>query len=444
MSAALRRAVVPTALTLTVLLSGVLGCEEVQDAVNPDPDGSGAAFRVRIENVSSAQPFTGSGVFNTPVGAAGPGPLAAGEAYEFGFTAGPGSRVSFATMFVQSNDLFYAPAEDGIALYDASGAPTVGDVTDLVMLWDAGVEVNEEPGVGANQAPRQAGPNTGDAEGGQVQLVADGFTYPAVADAIAVTVSKTSDADFSIRVANVSDGSVLLAPGVWVVHADGAPLFAAGSTDRGDGLEALAEDGDPSGLGAALADDTGIAVIIAPGVWVLHTADGPLFTDGAPDRGLGLEALAEDGDPSALAAALGGAMALPHGGAFTTPVGAAGPAPAGPGGAYEFVVAAVPGARLSLATMYVQSNDLFYGTDERGIALFDQDGVALSGDVTSDIALWDAGSEVNEAPGFGPNQAPRQAGPDTGADEGGAVRMVADAYDYGAVAESIRVSITAE
>ena len=52
--------------------------------------------------------------------------------------------------------------------------------------------MNEEPGVGPNQAPRQTGPNTGPDENGSVLLisdVSDGFTYPAVADVIKVTVA---------------------------------------------------------------------------------------------------------------------------------------------------------------------------------------------------------------------------------------------------------------
>jgi len=137
-----------------------------------------AFFNVHIENVAPAFSFSGSGVFSVPVGATDPAAIGPGEAYEFTFDAAPGSRLSFATMFVQSNDLFYAPAEGGIALWDDMGAQVSGDVTGQVMLWDAGSEVNEEPGEGVNQAPRQTGANTGADEGGLVRLVDDGFTYP--------------------------------------------------------------------------------------------------------------------------------------------------------------------------------------------------------------------------------------------------------------------------
>jgi len=38
------------------------------------------------------------------------------------------------------------------------GNPRTGDVTADVQLWDAGTEVNMEPGVGADQPPRQSAP----------------------------------------------------------------------------------------------------------------------------------------------------------------------------------------------------------------------------------------------------------------------------------------------
>ena len=98
-------------------------------------------------------------------------------------------------MFVQSNDLFFGPDEDGIALFDDMGHPIDGRVTRHIDLWDAETEVNQEPGVGADQAPRQAGPDTGADEMGLVQLVADsgdGYSYSPVAALVRVTVSVDS------------------------------------------------------------------------------------------------------------------------------------------------------------------------------------------------------------------------------------------------------------
>lgn len=106
----------------------------------------------------------------------------------FEVTAGPGERLVFATMFVQSNDLFLAPDPQGIALFDAAKPPSSGDATSEVRLWDAGTETNEAPGAGPNQAPRQKATNTGPEEHGVIRQVHDGFTYPDVADVIQVTV----------------------------------------------------------------------------------------------------------------------------------------------------------------------------------------------------------------------------------------------------------------
>jgi len=91
-------------------------------------------------------------------------------------------------MFGQSNDLFYAPGAKAIALFDAKGQPLNADITSQLQLWDAGTEVNEEPGLGASQAPRQAAPNTGTAEKGKVMLVKDQFKYPSVREVVRVSV----------------------------------------------------------------------------------------------------------------------------------------------------------------------------------------------------------------------------------------------------------------
>lgn len=406
--------------------------------------GSGPrTFTVTIENRAPSYVFHGAGVFNTPAGEAGPGPALPGGAYEFSFVAGDGAMLSFATMYVQSNDLFFAPGEAGVALFEG-GAPISGDITAQIGLWDAGTEVNQEPGTGADQAPRQSGADTGASEGGPVQPVSDGFSYPAVDGVIAVTVSSQADAGatrFTVRIANLETSSTPLAPGVWVVHAAAAPLFTSGSKDRGAGLEGLAEDGNPGPLSEALQAEVGVPVILAPGAWAVHRHGNALYQNGAPDRGEGLENLAEDGDPSGLAASAASRPNVSSAGAFTTPSGAAEPGVLLPGHMYEFEVTARPGDRLSLATMFVQSNDLFYGTSSHGLPLY-RGWVPRHGDVTGEIYLWDAGTETNQAPGWGADQAPRQSGPDTGAAEQGAVMLVEDGFSYPSVAAAIVVSIS--
>ena len=116
-----------------------------------------------------------------------------------------------------------------------------------------------------------------------------------------------------------------------------------------------------------------------------------------------------------------------------------------PGSSYRFTVTGEPGDRLSFATMFVQSNDLFFGPDDNGLALFGLDGAPLAGDITAQVMLWDAGTEANQRPGVGPDQPLRQSGADTGADDvPSAVRLVNDGFSYPNVNNAIRVTVMAE
>src|SRR6201981_1484139 len=184
---------------------------------------------------------------------------------------------------------------------------------------------------------------------------------------------------------------------------------------------------------------------VAPVLYVVHTNRAPLFTSGEPDRGKGLEALAEDGPTGPLEKSLRGQPGIVHVGSPDTPVGARAPGDIWPGDAFEFKVTAKPGERLTIATMFVQSNDLFYAPREDGIALFDASGNPIRGDITSQILLWDAGTEVNEEPGLGPTQAALQAGRNTGPAEHAVVRPITevkDGFHYPTVPEVLRVTIT--
>lgn len=142
---------------------------------------------------------------------------------------------------------------------------------------------------------------------------------------------------------------------------------------------------------------------LGAGAWVLHADPDPLFTEGAPDRGLGLEALAEDGDPTRLR--------LEHGGTFPATE---------PGAVTDIIVTARPERpRLSFATMLVESNDVFLAPAGEGIPLFDANGQPLvARDVTRELLLWNLGTEADQAPGLGPDQAARQPAPGTGGREG--------------------------
>jgi hypothetical protein len=188
-------------------------------------------------------------------------------------------------------------------------------------------------------------------------------------------------------------------------------------------------------------DGTKWPFALSPGLYVLHKREVRLFREGLPAVN-GLEALAETGDPGEIVKVLDSREHMGHG-VFNTPVGADKPGPIGPGGVYEFSFTAKPGMRLSLATMFGQSNDWFYAPKRQGIDLF-TNGKALSGDITNEFMLYDAGTEVNEEPGVGPNQGPRQKSPDAGVTENGKVRAEKKSAFFTRNGELFKITITAD
>ena len=202
---------------------------------------------------------------------------------------------------------------------------------------------------------------------------------------------------------------------------------------------------------------TGGAIWVTPGAYAVHTDSNPIFTQGE-EASIGLEALAEAGPPTGfegedgLVDELPGMDSVVSAGAYgpsatvedpNDPMGEVpGAPPIAPGGAFEFQVEAAPGERFSFASMYVPSNDVFISPGEEGIALYD-DGTPVNGDLTDDVALWDAGTEVNESPVSGPNTAPRQSGAMAGATEGVVhpLDVIDDAFNYADASEVITVTL---
>jgi hypothetical protein len=199
---------------------------------------------------------------------------------------------------------------------------------------------------------------------------------------------------------------------------------------------------------------------VSGGVWVVHTGANPILILGEIDRGLGLKGLAEAGMAAAFAPNLRGASGVRASGVFDAPLGrprrrmSSDRADGGGANAsrmlqfgqrFEFTLNVRPGARLSIAVMVSQSNDGVLATGNQGIALFDSAGRPVAGDVTSHIAFFDAGTEVNEEPGLGRLQGIRQGAAHAGDPERRPVRLMADA-EFGdrwpPVAEIIRVTIT--
>jgi len=183
---------------------------------------------------------------------------------------------------------------------------------------------------------------------------------------------------------------------------------------------------------------------LSPGMWVVHgKLDVRLLKEGVRASVNGLEMQAEDGNPEGLIKYLDGHHSHMLHGVFNTPVGASAPGPIGPGGAYEFTIKAEPGMKLSLVTMFGQSNDWFYAFDTNGIHLF-EGSKPISGDITSKVILYDAGSEKDEEIGIGPNQGPRQKAPNTGDNENRVVRKAKTSVYFNKTAELFRVTITPE
>lgn len=433
-----------------------------------DGDAGKSEFTVTITNVVTPKPIFQSGAFKIPEGASEPGPLFPGDSYEFDIHAGPvvlpmdgGSRLSFVTMFVQSNDLFFAPNEGGIALYDGSdnpiGASGPVDVTDQVFIWDSGTEVNEATG-GPNQKPQQAptAEDQGIDENGVVTRITNntdsfGNIIPDAGEVIKVTIENIGDAQFRVRIMNVSTATTIatpamgegtraavpISPGAYAVHTMPAPFFKvgepaanAGLVSSEEGVENIAEDGFPAALAADTFAATVLIVPLSPGAWAVHeTGATPIYEFNEPDFGEGLEGIAEDGTPGVLANSLSTKASVRISDLFNTPVGASAPGPIGPGQSYKFTFTASEGESLSLATMFIQSNDWFYSFDETGIPLF-ENGTAISGNVTSQIFLYDVGTEIDEFPGAGLFQVIRQPALNTGPNDDSEIVTLVNPDDH--------------
>ncbi len=388
-------------------------------------------YTVTVENVSMPYDFFQSGAATMPEGTSEAGPAHPGQSYTFSFYAGKNHRLSFATMYGASNDLFYGPSGEGIPLYDGD-TPTTGDITDWIQLWDAGTEINEEPGVGPNTGPQQPAPNTGPDENGTVRNITevdDGCSYPAVSANLKVMLDYDGESNmFTVTIDNLSESSTGISPVVWGVHAQAYALFHEGMMNYGHGLEHVAEDGNFMPLADYLAMNTGYVSPVAPVLWVLHDkTEMPVFMDGHPDYGMGLETLAETGNPATLAESLTNAGYTV--GVANMPEGSTEAGPLFPGDKYMFSFEGQVGKQLSLAFMLGASNDIFFAPDDDGIKLSFS---PVEKDITKLLMLWDAGTEVNEYPGA-------QSADDTV--EGGNVQLVDDGFMYPDVDQIIKVTI---
>jgi len=188
-------------------------------------------------------------------------------------------------------------------------------------------------------------------------------------------------------------------------------------------------------------------LLFSPGVWIVYrdAAKNPLFSEGEK-ASKGLEVLAETGKPESLLAEMKKNPEVLQAGIFEIPIGAGVTTPtnASPGKIFEFSFKARPGTKLTFASMFIHSNDLFFSLPDSGTTLFSAGEEPLKKDISDQIILFDAGSEINQEPGNGYNQPLKQQISDSGETENSIIKElneVKDGFVYPELEKIIRVTI---
>ncbi|UGU15308.1 spondin domain-containing protein [Sinomicrobium kalidii] len=379
----------------------VYSCSD-DDDTSGDPMPTTATLTV--ENVLDSRTLVQSGSFEGD--GAGAPVILPGESVSFSFSAARGQAVSFAAMYGWSNDLFFAPENPGITLYDAGGNPVEGDVSGALKLWDNGSRVNQPPGADVQ--------HPGEAESGVIREVNgtddQGNTYLPAPELVRATLTYDGDSYFTLTLENTSGGTANetpVSPGVWAISyiAGGnilnpAPLFSEGESTY-SGLTELAEAGDISAIAADVSAETGIFTPLSPILVVVYNGiENPVFKTGETDRNEGLTELAQTGNAEKLAEALTGTPGIeatyilpdPQNTVLLPSINGAA------GGKVSRELLLNEGDHIAIATMYGFSNDWFFALGDNGISADER------GDVSSKIRLYDDGTAVNQFPGAGMTQ----------------------------------------
>lgn len=358
---------------------------------------------ITVENVLKSQPLVESGTFQ---GTGTPALILPGQSTTITFSAAKGEAFSFATMYGASNDLFFAPSNPGIQVYDNSGNPIEGNVSSQIKLWDNGTRVNQKPGTTVNHPGVAETKSITEVNGTDAQ----GNTYLAASQLVKATLKYNGNSTFTLTLQNISNGTANetpLSPGVWSVsYIVGGnllapnPLYTAGQPTA-NGLTNIAEAGDNTALSAYIKSITGIFTPLSPILVVVYNGiDNPIYKAGQADAGNGLTALAQKGNAADLAAYLKtvkGVKAVYVLPAPTTTVLL--PQIAGKqGGVVSQQLNVSIGDRLAIATMYGFSNDWFFASADNGVD------ATQKGDISSSIKLFDDGTAVNQFPGAGVTQ----------------------------------------
>lgn len=387
-------------LTLGTLPLFLFSCGKDDDQVPPTTTST-----ITVDNVLDSRPLVESGTFQN----SGASPvIMPGESISIQFSAAKGEALSFATMYGWSNDLFFAPANPGITLYQADGTPMEGDVSSQMKLWDNGTRINQVPGAAVSH------PGTAEATVKNITEVngtdAQGNTYAPAPTMINASLHYEGNSTFTLTIRNTSGNTsnpTPFSPGVWAISyiaggnlLDPAPIYQSGAPTA-NGLTNIAEMGDNSVLGAHIQGQTGIFTPLSPILVVVFSGiENPIYKIGENDRGKGLKELAQKGDASGLSAYLKtipgvkDTYILPAANSNVLLPKIAGQA----GGTVSQQLNLQEGDRIAIATMYGFSNDWFFASKDNGVD------ASQKGDISSSIALYDNGTALNQFPGAGITQ----------------------------------------
>ncbi|MBB6369718.1 spondin domain-containing protein [Chryseobacterium shigense] len=358
---------------------------------------------ITVENVIEGKALTQFGTFQNT----GSSPVInPGESTSFTFYAGKGQTISFAAMYGNSNDLFFAPANPGIKLYQDNGDPVEGNVSSQIRLWDNGTRVNEPTGPAVT--------HPGVAETTPQNITEIGLAVPA-SQLLKAELTHEEGTKFTLKLTNTSGGTANETPisaGIWAVsHISGTallkedPIFSPGKPSA-NGLTDLAETGKTTTLAQYLTGITGPNSAFSPVLVVVYSGnDNPIFKTGENDRGQGLKELSQQGNADILAAFLKTKPGIKEVFVLKDPAGTIlKPRINGnDGGKASQVISARKGDRIALAAMYAQSNDWFIAATNNGV-----DG-STRGDISSIMGLFDSGTLVSSFPGAHTGSAPAQA-----------------------------------
>jgi hypothetical protein len=357
---------------------------------------------ITVQNVLQSQPLVESGTFQQAGVLINPG-----ASSSFTFSAAKGEAITFATMYGWSNDLFFAPANPGIEVYDSKGNPIEGDVSSQIKLWDNGTRINQHPGSSVNH------PGTAESSSQNIMEVngsdAQGNTYLPASSLMQATLKYEGNSMFTLTIKNISGGTANetpFSPGVWAVSyivggnlLNPNPIFSAGKPTA-NGLTNLAEMGNNSLVSSYLTDITGIFTPLSPVLVVIYSGiSNPVYTVGQNDAGHGLTALAQKGDASGLASYLKTVKGVKN--VYVLPAASTKVLlPAmneQAGSSVSQQIAVGKGDKIAIASMYGFSNDWFFATKGEIDA-------TKTGDISSRVGLFDDGTAVNQFPGAGVTQ----------------------------------------